>query len=103
TGLDELLEGIQLLSEVHELKSVMPKEGTNAEAFILESSLDKQIGNVALCILKSGNLNSRIYGVSKEGIFKVRSYLDHTQKPIDKVMESQPFWITGLRTTLPAG
>lgn len=103
TGLDELLEGIQLLSEVHELKSVMPKEGADAEAFILESSLDKQIGNVALCILKSGNLNSRIYGVSKEGIFKVRSYLDHTQKTIDKVMESQPFWITGLRTTLPAG
>jgi len=103
TGLDELLEGIQLLSEVHELKSVMPKEGTAAEAFILESSLDKQVGNVALCILKSGNINNRIFGVSKEGVFKVRSYLDHLQKPMDKVHESQPFWVTGLRTTLPAG
>jgi len=103
TGLNELLEGIELLSEVHELKSSKPKEGTVAEAFILESSLDKQVGNVALCILKSGNLNNRILGVSKDGVFKVRSYLDHLQKPIEKVMESQPFWITGLRTTLPAG
>lgn len=102
-GLDELLEGIQLLSEVHELKANVTKSGTLAEAFILESSLDKQIGNVALCILKSGNLNNRILGVTKEGYFKVRSYLDHNQKIIDRVVESQPFWITGLRNTLPAG
>lgn len=103
TGLEELLEGIELLSEVHELKSTNPKEGTNAEAFILESSLDKQIGNVALCILKSGELNAKVIGVTKEGSFKARSYLDHLQKPINIVKESQPFWVTGLRTTLPAG
>jgi len=103
TGLDELLEGIQLLSEVLELRSIKSKEGTKAEAYILESSLDKQIGNVALCILKSGELNSKIYGVTKEGSFKSRSYLDHMQKPINVVKESQPFWVTGLRTTLPAG
>lgn len=103
TGLSELLDGVQLLSEVHELKSVEPREGTLAEAFILESSLDKQIGNVALCILKSGKLSSKVFGASKEGYFRVRSYLDHLQKPINSVNESQPFWVTGLRTTLPAG
>ncbi|CAG1021513.1 Translation initiation factor IF-2 [Patescibacteria group bacterium] len=102
-GLEELLEGIQLLSEVHELKSAKPKEGILAEAFILESSLDKQIGNVALCILKAGNLNDKVFGVSKEGYFKVRTYLDHNQNNINKVEESQPFWVTGLRATLPAG
>ncbi len=102
-GLDQLLEGIQLLSEVNELKSNNVREGTLGEAFILESSLDKQIGNVALCILKTGNLNERIFGVTKEGHFKVRAYLDHNQKNINQVLESQPFWVTGLRTTLKAG
>jgi translation initiation factor IF-2 len=102
-GLEELLEGIELLSEVHELKSNQPTQDSVAEAFILESSLDRQIGNVALCILKSGELDERIFGVTKEGVFKTRSYLDHLQKPINIVKESQPFWVTGLRTTLPAG
>lgn len=102
-GLKELLDGIQLLSEVQELKAKQVKVGAKAEAFILESSLDKQIGNVALCILKAGSLDTRVLGVTKEGYFKVRSYLDHNQKNIDRVFESQPFWVTGLRTTLPAG
>jgi len=102
-GLDELLDGIQLLSEINELKPHEIREGTKGEAFILESSLDKFIGNVALCILKAGELDERYFGVSKEGTFKVRAYLDHNQKNTDHIKESQPFWVTGLRTTLPAG
>lgn len=103
TGLDELLDGIQLLTEISELSSNEPKDGTLAEAFVLESSLDKNIGNVALCILKSGNLPDRYYGVTEKGFFKVRTYLDHNQKPMNSVMESQPFWAVGLKSTLPAG
>ncbi|MEP7103812.1 MAG: translation initiation factor IF-2 [Candidatus Dojkabacteria bacterium] len=103
TGLDELLEGIELLSEINELSPKAPRHDAKAEAFILESSLDKQIGNVALAILKSGNLPERYYGVTKEGVFKVRAYLDEAQKPLDSVLESAPFWVTGLKTTLQSG
>lgn len=103
TGLTELLEGIQLLSEVHELKSLPTREGTLAEAFILESSLDKKIGNVALAILTAGQLNQRVFGVTKDGYFRVRAYLDHNQVNIDNVSESQPFWVSGLKTTLHSG
>ncbi len=103
TGLRELLEGIQLLAEIHELKPSAVKPGTLGEAFVLESNLDKRIGNVALAVLKSGNLDGRKYVVDKDQIFKVRAYLDHNQKNIEEVHESQPFWITGLKDTLHTG
>lgn len=102
-GLDELLDGIQLLTEITELSSSTPREGTLAEAFVLESNLDKNIGNVALSILKSGTLTDRFYGVTSKGFFKVRTYLDHNQKPMNSVLESQPFWSVGLKSTVPAG
>lgn len=103
TGLTELLEGIQLLSEVNELKSRDPGFKSIAEAFVLESSQDKKIGNTALAILKAGKLDSRLFAVNSEQIFKVRAYLNHEQKNIDGVKESQPFWILGLKETVNAG
>jgi translation initiation factor IF-2 len=103
TGLEELLSGIELLAEVNGLKLRTPRTNSIADAFVLESNQDKQVGNVALCILKAGNLTEKFFGVTKDQIFKVRSYLDHNQKPINSVVESQPFWISGLKNTLPAG
>lgn len=103
TGIKELLDGIQLLSEVNELKPNEVRENTLGEAFILESNLDKRIGNVALAILKAGDLSDRYYGVNGDQVFKVRAYLDHNQKNINEVHESQPFWITGLKDTLSTG
>ncbi len=102
-GLKELLDGIQLLSEINELKSKEPRVGTQAEAFVLESNLDKFVGNVALTILKAGKLTERSFGVTKDFTFKVRAYLDHNQKPINSVLESQPFWVTGLKHTVSTG
>jgi len=102
-GLENLLDGIQLLAEINELKSNQVRNETLGEAFILESSMDKLVGNVALCLLKSGDLKERYFGVTQSGYFKVRAYLDQDQKNINIVKESQPFWITGLKMTLPAG
>jgi len=102
-GLDELLEGIELLSEVNELKPHEPKEGVIAEAFVMESQLDKHIGYSALAILKSGKLDKRFVGVTKESIFKVRAYLNEEGKPAKVVNESQPFTVIGLKDDLPTG
>ncbi len=102
-GLEAVLDGIQLLSEISELAPKTPKEDSLGEAFVLESSLDKKIGNVALCIMKAGNLDQRYFGVTKDTIFKVRAYLDENQGVKNQVLESQPFWVTGLKSTLAAG
>jgi translation initiation factor IF-2 len=103
TGLNELLEGIQLLTEINEINSVEPKHKSLGEAFVLESTQDKKLGNAALAILSTGNLDQRYFAVSPTQIFKVRAYLNHEQKTINSVNESQPFWILGLRDTVNAG
>lgn len=103
-GLDNLIEGIELLAQINELKSAEVQNESIGEAYVLESSQDKKIGAVALCILKAGQLNEKFFGVShSDEIFKVRSYLDQDQKPVETVYESDPFWVTGLRKTLTSG
>lgn len=103
-GLDDLIEGIELLSQVNELKPHIPKEGTLAEAFVLESNMDKRLGAVALCILKAGELKEKQIVVGKSlSPTKVRSYLDEFQANKDTVAESDPFWVTGLKQTITSG
>lgn len=103
TGLEEVLEGIELLSEVNELTPNEPKENVIAEGFVMESQLDKQIGYNALAILKSGNLDNRYVGVTAESIFKVRAYMNEFNKGVKTVEESQPFVVTGLKDDIPTG
>ncbi len=102
-GLDEALEGIELLSELNELKPHETKENILAEAFVLESNLDKKLGHCAVCILKAGHLNQRVTGFTKNTEFKVRAYINEEGKPIQTVEESQPFTVTGLSEDLHTG
>jgi translation initiation factor IF-2 len=102
-GLDAVLEGIELLAEVNNLASRPPKEGVIAEAFVMESQLDQRMGHSALAILKAGNLNKRLIGVTTESIFKVRAYQNELGKTVDKVDEAQPFTIIGLNKDIPTG
>ncbi|GAB4285591.1 MAG: hypothetical protein Kow0081_3490 [Candidatus Dojkabacteria bacterium] len=103
TGLDEVLEAIELLCEVNGLKEHQPKEGVIGEAFVLESQLDKRMGYSALAILKSGNLTDRYFGVTADSVFKVRAYMNEAGKPVQKVNISQPFTILGLEKDLTTG
>lgn len=103
-GITELIEGIELLAEVKELQPHQPEFEANAEAFVLESSADKKIGSVALCIAKAGHIGERLsVATSSTPVFKVRNYLDHEQKPVTEVNEGDPFWITGLPQPLTTG
>ncbi len=102
-GLDEVLEGIELMAEVNELKPHEPKEGVVAEAFVMESSLDKHQGYNALAILKSGHLDSRLVGATGSSTFKVRAYMNEEGKPVKEVNESQPFTVIGLNEDLATG
>ncbi len=102
-GLEELVEGIELLAEVSELKPHASRAGTLAQAYVLESTMDKRLGHVELCILKAGELNVKAFGVSSEEYFRVRSYLDQNQQNTDVIMESDPFWVTGLKKSARTG
>lgn len=102
-GITELIEGIELLSEIHELKPNDTLAGTMGAGYVLESSIEKSIGSVALCVLKNGEMNGRVLGVSNNDSFKVRAFLDQDQKQTKAVHESDPFWVTGLNEPLNTG
>lgn len=102
-GIEELIEGIELLSEISELKPHEPKYGALAQGYIIESSIDKFLGPIALGILKAGEINDRLVGTTFDQTFKVRAYLDQNQKATSHIEESDPFWITGLKSVLNTG
>lgn len=102
-GLEELLEGIELMSEVAELEKREVKNDVIAEAFVMESQLDKKVGYSALAILKAGKLDNRYFGVTADSIFKVRAYVNEEGKNVANVDESQPFTILGLEKDLVTG
>src|SRR5690606_1370213 len=70
-GIEDLLEGIELLAEINELSPTPVAEGQIATAYVLESTVDKRLGSVALCILKSGELDDRAYGATEDQNFRV--------------------------------
>lgn len=105
TGLNEVLEGIELMAEINELKprEFKEEEKVIGEAFVLESQKDKNIGYSVLCVLKGGNLKGMQFGVTVDGTFKARGYFDDEGNPIKEVHESQPFTVIGPKTDLPTG
>ena len=105
TGLEEVLDGIELMAEISELKTnlINKEENIIAEAFVLESQKDKNMGYKALTVLKRGSLDGFKYGFTEHGIFKVRGYFNDNSIAIKQVHESQPFTIIGLKEDLPTG
>lgn len=102
TGLQELLDSILLLAEISELKIEDPQNG-KARAFVLESTLDKTRGPVALCIVKAGHVNAGDYIVVGSESTKIRSLLSSEQEPIEQGNQSDPIWLIGLDKVYPAG
>ncbi|HEC66301.1 MAG TPA: translation initiation factor IF-2 [bacterium] len=101
-GLDELLENIILLAEILELKSVKPR-GSLAEGVVLESTLDKNLGPVALTLIKKGEVSIGNFVSYDGGHSKIRGLLDEFQKNEEIANVSDPVWITGLREVLETG
>jgi len=102
TGISDLLEAIQLLAEIHELKAVVPAQGV-AEGFVLESNLDTDLGPVALTVLKSGKISRGQYILADDQIHKIRATLDESQKQTDGAAAGDPVWLIGLESVLNVG
>lgn len=105
TGLDELVEGIELFIEVNGLpeKTLGLPDETVAEAYVLEAQLDKHLGYIALCILTVGELQGREFGATANQNFSVRAYLNEYQKREKHVNQSDPFWVTGMKSPSETG
>ena len=100
TGVDELLELIQLQSEVLELKANPDKP---ARGFVLEAYKDNRKGTVASILVQEGTLRINDILVSGACYGKVKSMTNERGKNIRVAEPSTPVEITGLSDVPDAG
>ncbi len=99
-GIDDLLESIQLLAEVLELKA--PVEGL-ASGVVIESSLDKGRGPVATILVQSGTLKQGDVILSGSEFGRVRAMFDESGKKVKQAGPSIPVEVLGLSGVPNAG
>ena len=91
-GLDDLLEMVNLVSELQEPRATPdgPAEGT-----VIEARLDRSQGPVATVIIESGTLNVGDHAVVGETGGRVRAMLDEHGRRIRSAGPSQPAEVLG--------
>jgi len=99
-GVDELLEGILLQSEVLELKA--SKDGP-AHGVIVESRLDRGRGVVASMLVQRGTLRKGDILLAGQEYGRVRAMMDENGKPVIEAGPSIPVEVLGLSGTPNAG
>ena len=99
-GLEELLDVIQLMSEIDEFKA-NPKR--LAKGTVIEASLDKGRGAVATLIVETGTLRVGDYIVIGNTYGKIRTMQDDLKRRYQEAKPSQPIEITGLNEVPQAG
>lgn len=99
-GVDDLLDMINLISEMKNLKANPNKE---AQGVIVEARLSKGKGPVSTAIVKSGTLKVGDSFVIGPIAGKVRAMLDHKGDKIDKAGPSCPVEILGAPSVPNAG
>ncbi|MDO6619004.1 translation initiation factor IF-2 [Pseudomonadota bacterium] len=100
TGIDELLEGILLQSEVLELKA--DRSGM-AAGVVIESKLDKGRGPVATVLVQEGTLRQGDIVLCGLEYGKIRAMKDENGKAITEAGPSIPVEILGLSGVPSAG
>mmetsp|Transcript_2439 Transcript_2439/g.5684 ORF Transcript_2439/g.5684 Transcript_2439/m.5684 type:complete len:1008 (+) Transcript_2439:171-3194(+) len=99
-GLDDLMEGLLLQSEVMDLRA---DEEAEAEGIIMDAAMEKGLGAVATAIIRWGNMKPGDVVVSGDQIGRVRILRDVQNKPLKKGVPSQPVSIVGFKTMPKAG
>ena len=99
-GIPELLESIQLVAEMQELKA---NPSRYASGTVIESRLDKQIGTVATILVQNGTLRLGDPSVAGTTIGKIRTLKDDYGREITVAGPSTPVEITGLNIPPSAG
>lgn len=99
-GIQDILETIQVLSEVRELKA-NPKR--NATGTVIEAKLDKGRGPVVTLLVQNGTLHSGDCIVVGACFGKVRKMTDDRGREIKEAKPSTPVEIIGLNDVPVAG
>lgn len=99
-GMDELVEHLDMISELHELKAVYDGPATG---WIVESKMSTQTGVVARLLVKEGTLKPGDIVVSGSSYGRVRTLLDATGKTLEEAGPATPVVITGLDEVPVAG
>ncbi len=99
-GIDELLENIQLMAEILELKADPTRK---AKGRVVEARLDKGRGAVATVLIQEGTLENGDNFVVGQYSGKVRAMLDDKGRTIRKAGPSEPVEVQGLAGVPLAG
>lgn len=106
-GIQELLNAIFLVQEMNEFSDTSIEAPALAEGLVLESNVDKQLGPVALAILKKGKIDSEngksIFAANNEFSSKLRNVLDSDMKTSKLFEAGDPIWLVGLPKVLNIG
>ena len=99
-GIDDLLENVQLVAEVKELRA---NPNRRAKGIVIEAKLDRGRGPVATVLVQNGTLRSGDTIIAGTAVGHVRSMMDHTGRIIKEAAPSVPVEITGLAEVPSAG
>ncbi len=99
-GIDDLLENIQLMAEILELKADPSRK---AKGRVVEARLDKGRGAVATVLIQEGTLNAGDNFVVGQFSGKVRAMLDDKGRPLKSAGPSEPVEVQGLSGVPQAG
>jgi translation initiation factor IF-2 len=99
-GLDDLLEVILLVADVHELKANPHKL---ASGVVIEAKVDRHRGPVSTVLVQSGTLNLRDVVVAGATWGRVKAMFDDRGKRVRRAEPSTPVEILGLLELPQAG
>ncbi len=99
-GIDNLLENIQLMAEMLELKADTKRK---AKGRVIEAQLDKGRGPVATVLVQEGTLTPGNFFVVGQYSGKVRAMLDDKGRPVKEAGPSIPVEVQGLSGVPSAG
>lgn len=100
TGVDELLEMVQLVAEMQEYKA---NPNRLAVGTVIEAQLDKGRGPVATLLVQNGTLKVGDNVVIGDTYGKVRTMEDETHRRLNEALPSKAVVITGLEEVPMAG
>jgi len=99
-GIDELIESIFLQAEMMDITSTM---NIPAQGIVIESKIDKRIGNITSLIVKNGILKKGDLLVCDTQISRIRLMMDKFGKIIQKAYPSIPVDILGFSKPISSG
>lgn len=99
-GIDDLLENIQFVSELADLRANPDKP---AMGVVIESRLDKQQGPTATLLIQEGTLHVGDVVLAGETYGKVRAMFNERGENVERATPATPVVATGLADVPPAG